>query len=159
MNGVYLGIGGNVGNRAYYLDKARAKITGLIGPILRESSIYKTAAWGNTEQQDFYNQVLYVRTKLEPASLLKTCLEIEKEMGRQRDVKWSARTIDIDILFFNNTIIQKERLQIPHPHAHLRNFVLIPMEEIAPHYIHPIFRKKIRTLLKQCPDILPVSKV
>lgn len=159
MNGIYLGIGGNKGNRAQYISRARDFITNEIGNIAALSAIYQTAAWGNTEQQDFYNQVLFVKTKLSAKDALKKCLEIEVKLGRERKYKWSSRTIDIDILFFNRDIINSKNLKVPHPHLHERNFVLFPLNEIAPHYIHPVFRKKIFTLLKNSPDKLPVKKV
>ena len=159
MNGIYLGIGGNEGNRAEYLAQARALIAEQIGPIQRLSSIYQTAAWGNTKQQDFYNQVLFVRSDLSALKCLNACLKIEQQLGRERKNKWGSRTIDLDILFYNQDHIKKKNLSIPHPHLHERNFVLIPMNEIAPHFIHPVLRKKIFTLVKNTQDKLPVKKV
>lgn len=159
MNGLYLGIGGNAGNRREFLAEAKKEIGVKIGPILKESSIYKTAAWGKTDQPDFFNQVLYLSTKLSAQSTLKTCLEIEKKLGRNRTEKWAARTIDIDILFFNHDIIKSKKLTVPHPHIQDRNFVLEPLLEIAPHLIHPVFRKKIFTLHRLSPDLLPVEKL
>ncbi len=159
MNGIYLGIGGNQGNRASFLSKARHHIAQEIGPIIKESSIYQTAAWGKTNQADFYNQVLYIQSEHTAEECLNRCLAIEKDLGRKRKDKWSSRTMDIDILFFNNQIIKKKKLTIPHPFLHERNFVLVPMHEIAPHYIHPVLRKKIFTLLKNSADKLQVKKV
>ena len=159
MNGIYIGIGGNQGQRASFLSKARAQIMLEIGPINKASSIYQTAAWGATEQADFYNQVLYVRSKLSPLPCLEKCLAIEKSLGRKRTDKWSSRTIDIDILFYNNEVIKNKKLEVPHPYIQDRNFVLVPLHEIAPHYTHPVLRKKIFTLLKNCKDDLPVKKL
>jgi 2-amino-4-hydroxy-6-hydroxymethyldihydropteridine diphosphokinase len=159
MNGIFLGIGGNMGNRKKLLHTTRGLIEVEIGAISKSSSVFKTKAWGLENQADFYNQVLYVRTKLSAVDCLKKCLSIEKKMGRERTTKWSSRTIDIDILFFNNEIIKKKDLKIPHPHLHERNFVLVPMNEIAPHYIHPFFKQKIFTLLKNSSDKLSVKKV
>ena len=159
MNGVYLGIGGNEGNRLLYLEKAKELIREEIAPIAKESSIYKTAAWGEENQPDFYNQVIYLKTELGAQECLKKCLSIEKKLGRKRQHKWSSRTIDIDILFYGSKIISRSNLKIPHPHLHERNFVLVPMHEIAPHFVHPVFRKKIFTLLKECTDNLDVKRI
>lgn len=159
MNGIYLGIGGNVGNRKENLSKARQLIAEYFGEIKSASSIYQTAAWGKTDQQDFYNQVLFVKTKLASEQCMKNCLEIENQLGRKRTDKWSSRTIDIDILFYNSEIINKPNLKIPHPFIQERNFVLAPLAEIAPYFIHPVLRKRIKTLLKNTPDKLSVKKV
>ena len=159
MNGVYLGIGGNAGERAENLRLARKAITEKIGAIIKSSSVYKTAPWGNTKQADFYNQVLFVKTNLPVEKVLKESLAIEDELGRKRTKKWGPRTMDIDILFYNNDIIKKKNLNIPHPRLTERNFVLVPMNEIAPHFIHPVCRKKIFTLLRNSPDKLPTIKI
>lgn len=159
MNGIYLGIGGNEGNRAHFLAKTRERIAERIGHIEKCSSIYQTAAWGETNQKDFYNQVLFIKTKYTAQESMNLCLEIEKELGRERKQKWGSRTIDIDILFYGRAIINSKKLIIPHPHLHKRNFVLVPMHEIAPHFIHPVLRKKIFTLLRNSPDELAVKKV
>jgi len=159
MNGIYLGIGGNEGHRAQNVRQAQSFISTSIGSIVKTSSVYQTAAWGNTEQPDFYNQVLLVKTELSAKDCLKQCLAIEKKLGRIRSGQWSGRTMDIDILFFNQEIIRSKKLTVPHPYLHERNFVLVPLNEIAPHFIHPVFRKKIFTLLKNSPDKLPVKKV
>jgi len=159
MNGIYLGIGGNEGDRAQNVRQAQSFISKSIGSIVQTSSVYQTAAWGNTEQPDFYNQVLLVETKLSANNCLKQCRGIEKKLGRVRSGQWSGRTMDIDILFFNQEIIRSKKLTVPHPYLHERNFVLVPLNEIAPHFIHPVFRKKIFTLLKNSPDKLPVKKV
>jgi 2-amino-4-hydroxy-6-hydroxymethyldihydropteridine diphosphokinase len=159
MNGIYLGLGGNKGDRSFFLLKARDLIGKKIGTIIKESSIYQTAAWGNTKQQDFYNQVVLVKSSLSAQECLKKCLAIELELGRARTDKWSSRTIDLDILFFGNKIVKSKNLQIPHPFLHERNFVLIPMNEISPYFVHPVFRKRMKTLLKYSQDNLPVKKV
>ncbi len=159
MNGIYLGIGGNQGDRANYLAKARNLIHQQLGPIIKQSTIYQTAAWGLTEQQDFYNQVLYLKSSLSAKSCMNACLEIETALGRRRDHKWGQRTIDIDILFYNQDHIKTKNLKIPHPHLHERKFVLVPLNEIAPHFIHPVLGRKVFTLLRNCPDKLSVKKV
>lgn len=159
MNGLYLGIGGNSGNRRAFLTKAKKLIGINIGVIKNESSIYQTAAWGKTDQQDFYNQAIFVLTNLPAQEVLLQCLKIEESIGRVRVEKWCSRIIDIDVLFYNNDIIKTKNLSVPHPHIQDRNFVLAPMQEIAPHYIHPVLRKKIFTLYHNSPDKLAVKKV
>lgn len=159
MNNAYLLIGGNEGNRIKYLKQARDLISANFGEILDQSSIYKTAAWGKTDQPDFLNQVLWISTPLDAASLMKKILLAEKKMGRLRTEKYSPRIIDMDILFFNEEIINGAQLVIPHPEIQNRRFVLVPMNEIAPGFIHPVLHKSINTLLKECIDKLDVKKL
>jgi 2-amino-4-hydroxy-6-hydroxymethyldihydropteridine diphosphokinase len=150
----YISLGSNLGDRLQYLLDARERIEKNIGKILRQSKIYKTAAWGHTQQPDFYNQVLEVQTSFTPLQLLENCLTIEKEMGRTRGILWAERTIDIDILLFDGRSVQTTELKIPHPYLHLRNFVLVPLCEIAPDLIHPTLELSIQHLLDRCTDEL-----
>ena len=159
MNGIYLGIGGNEGNRLENIRMAQKKIEERIGRIVKKSSVYRTAAWGLEQQADFYNQVLYVRTKLRATQCLNICLSIEQDMGRVRGKKWESRIMDIDILFYNNDVINQAQLHVPHPHIAERRFVLAPLAEIAAHKTHPILRKKIKTLFNLCTDPLAVKKM
>lgn len=158
MNGIYLIIGGNEGDRLEMLDSCKVYIEKNIGMITRCSSIYETAAWGKTDQNSFLNQVLMVHTLLSPEQLMNQCLRIEKWMGRERKEKWSSRSIDIDILFYQNEIINMEGLIIPHPRIPERNFVLTPMCEIAENEIHPVLYRSMIELLNQCEDPLLVEK-
>jgi 2-amino-4-hydroxy-6-hydroxymethyldihydropteridine diphosphokinase len=158
-NRAYLLTGGNMGNRAEYLHDASGNISGSCGKILKKSSLYETAAWGKTNQPNFFNQVLFIETALSADELMKQILLIEEKMGRIRDEKYGARIIDIDILFFNDEIINKLQLVIPHPEIQNRRFVLAPMNEIAPEFIHPVLLKNIGTLLKECGDKLDVKKI
>lgn len=157
MKGVFLGIGGNEGNRLENLSVACTFIEQKIGKIERESAVYETAAWGKTEQPSFLNQVLKVQTLLSPKECMAACLTIEESMGRIRTLKWDKRTIDIDILLFGQVCLNSHELKIPHPHMQERNFVLVPMVEIAPKQVHPIFKKTMATLLCQSPDPLEVN--
>lgn len=141
------------------LQTARKFIEKEVGNILHFSSLYETAAWGNTNQNAFLNQVLCIESKLAPITLLEKCLSIEKKMGRIRDSKWSPRTIDIDILFYHDVMMEKENLIIPHPRIQDRLFTLVPLNEIAPHEIHPIFKRSIHQLLQECSDNLEVKKL
>jgi 2-amino-4-hydroxy-6-hydroxymethyldihydropteridine diphosphokinase len=159
MNISYLLIGGNVGDRHLQLETARAGITTAGGRIILASSLYETAAWGKTDQADFLNQALEVSMVQDAPQWLATLLAIEEKMGRRRLEKYGSRIIDIDILFFNNSIIRDERLTIPHPEIQYRRFALAPMEEIAPFYTHPVLNRTVRELLADCSDPLTVKKV
>lgn len=151
INKSYIGLGSNLGNKNDNLHNARILISKHLGDIIKESSIIKTKAWGNTQQDDFLNQVLLVATSLNAFELLQKIHEIEFEMGRIRTIHWGPRVIDIDILLFNNEIIETDNLKVPHPYLHERAFVLESMNEIAPDLIHPILAKSIQQLLKELP--------
>ena len=158
MNSTYLLLGSNMGNSTELLSNAIEEIENKIGPLLLQSNLYATAAWGNTSQPDFLNQVIKLTTNLQAAETLAIILSIEKNMGRIRTVKNAPRIIDIDILFFNNEIINQSNLIVPHPEIQNRRFVLTPLYEIAPQMIHPVLNKTIEQLLSQCPDQLAVKK-
>lgn len=157
-NEAYLLIGGNIGNRMNYLTKAKNGIGKSCGHIRKLSAVYETAAWGYEEQAKFLNQVLVIKTKLSAEELLHHILKVEEEMGRKRDIKYGPRVIDIDILFFNDDIINADHLTVPHPEMQNRRFVLVPLNEIAADKIHPVFKKTILQLLAECPDKLDVYK-
>ncbi len=159
MNKVFLHTGSNLGDRKALLEEANRWIGQEIGEIVQSSRIYKTKAWGITEQPDFLNQALEVHTELSPAEVLEKIQEIEKRMGRVREIKWGERLIDIDILFYNEAIIDSPELTIPHPYLHYRNFVLTPLLEIAPELIHPVFKKTVRELQEASEDTLVVKAV
>jgi 2-amino-4-hydroxy-6-hydroxymethyldihydropteridine diphosphokinase len=158
MNEAFLLTGGNIGERLEYLSAAKELIEKRCGRILSESSIYETAAWGIENQQAFLNQVLKIETLLTSGKLLKTILQIEEELGRKRELKYGPRTIDIDILFFNDEVIDQHGLKVPHPQMQNRRFVLVPLNEIASSKIHPLFQKTISQILAECPDPLAVNK-
>ena len=159
MNISYLLIGGNEGDRLAQLATARDLITAADGRIVLSSSLYETAAWGKTDQADFLNQALEVTTKQTAPAWLLTLLDIEEKMGRRRGGKYASRIIDIDILFFNNSIIRQPQLTIPHPEIQNRRFALAPLEEIAPLLIHPVLGRTIRELLAECTDPLTVKRI
>ncbi|MEO8960933.1 MAG: 2-amino-4-hydroxy-6-hydroxymethyldihydropteridine diphosphokinase [Ginsengibacter sp.] len=156
MNTVFLITGGNIGNRKENLQTAAISIEEEIGEIIRSSKIYETEAWGLTSQSSFYNQVHIIKSELSADKILDTILKIEAKMGRVRTIKNAARIIDIDILFFNDAIINKPNLIIPHPEINNRRFVLMPLEEVAPEMIHPVSKKNIKELLPLCKDTLKV---
>jgi len=152
MSKVYLSIGSNKGNRSSLINKAIDEIDKKIGIIISRSSIYQSKSWG-FDSNDFYNLCLLIDTDIEPKSLLIKLKKIEKSMGREDiDGSYSDRFIDIDILFYDNIIIDSEDLKIPHPKIEIRKFVLVPMLELADDYVHPIFNKTIKELDKDCDD-------
>lgn len=159
MKKVYLLLGSNQQNPTEQLNKAVASIGKQIGQIQRQSSIYETAAWGNTVQPNFLNQIVIVNTLLNPTQVLQTILSIEKKMGRIRTIKNAPRIIDIDIIFFNKEIIQQDDLIIPHPLLQQRRFVLTPLNELSPNLKHPVLKKTIHQLLRICTDKLEVTKI
>ncbi|MFN8251799.1 MAG: 2-amino-4-hydroxy-6-hydroxymethyldihydropteridine diphosphokinase [Ferruginibacter sp.] len=159
MNKVYLLLGSNQQTPERQLGIARGQIAKKLGAISRSSSIYKTAAWGNTRQPDFLNQVLVVNTAMDATKAIAAILAIEKKMGRVRTKKNAPRIIDIDILFFNKDIIETADLQVPHPRIQLRKFVLVPLNALSPNLKHPVLQKTIHQLLRICPDPLTVNKI
>ncbi|MES2649143.1 MAG: 2-amino-4-hydroxy-6-hydroxymethyldihydropteridine diphosphokinase [Bacteroidota bacterium] len=158
MNYAYLLTGGNLGDRTENLHQAEIWIDRQAGRVIKKSALYETAAWGNVLQPDYLNQAILVETNLTAIELLRTLLQIEKQLGRLRQEKYGARIIDIDLLFFNNEIIHLPNLSVPHPQLQNRRFVLVPMTEIAPQFVHPQLKKTIETLLSSCPDPLDVKK-
>ncbi|HEX5172224.1 MAG TPA: 2-amino-4-hydroxy-6-hydroxymethyldihydropteridine diphosphokinase [Cyclobacteriaceae bacterium] len=158
LNDAFLLLGSNLGDVRQNMIDAQKKITESIGPIVTKSSIYKTAPWGITNQPEFLNQVVLVNTSLDPTALLSKAMSIEHEMGRLRKEKWQARIIDLDILFYNDEIINEKNLTIPHPGIPVRRFTLKPLVEIAPDYIHPVYLRKLSDLLNECDDQSPVTQ-
>ena len=160
MNKVYLLLGGNLGDRFLNISEAINAIKQQIGEVVLQSAIYETKAWGITQQPDFLNIAMVVQTKLLPLAVLDATQDIENKLGRtrQENLQWGARTMDIDLLFYNQEIILAERLVIPHPLMALRKFVLLPLEEIAPSFIHPILKQSIYDLNLNCEDELFVKK-
>ena len=163
MSPLYLLIGGNQGNRQQIINNATNLIQQRIGFVAVSSHIYETEPWGDFQDpntQPFLNIALLVHTNLTPLQALSSALLIEKELGRQRiglpsssnRRTYSSRPIDIDLIFFGNLVINTPTLTLPHPRMHLRRFVLKPLCDIAPDYIHPLFNKTLNTLLSECTD-------
>ena len=143
----YLALGSNLGNRVAYLEKACSLLLGYPITILKSSPVYETAPVGPQDQDDFLNQVLEIQTSLSPFDLLKSCQNIEQCLGRERTLHWGPRTIDIDILLYENQYIADPQLIIPHPQMKKRAFVLVPLADIAPQII--LDGESVQTLLKK----------
>lgn len=145
---VYLSLGSNVGDKAFYLQEACVLIAKNVGKIQQKSSVYETQGWGvSIEQPVYLNQVIEISTHLAPQELLHETQSIEKILGREKNENWAVRCIDIDILCYGNQIIlQPPHLIIPHIRWHQRSFVLEPFCEIAPEFTHPIFLKTVKEL-------------
>ena len=158
MIDVFLLLGSNLGHREAYLQDAVNHIEIDIAPVIKKSAIYETQSWGKTDEPDYLNQVIELKTGLQPTVILQKILDIEKLMGRKREVKWGSRIIDIDILFYGQAITNEPGLQIPHPELHKRMFTLIPMSEIAPDFIHPVLGKSIFQLKSELKSDLIVKK-
>jgi len=158
MNRVFLLTGSNIGDSNALIDKAVDEICRQLGLVVQKSHIYRSESWGYKSSQQFLNQCIEIETELGPQLLIDTILEIEEKMGRVRTSQgYSDRKIDIDILFFNNEIIEDDRLSIPHPRFHLRKFALLPMAEIAGDFVHPLLKKKVSELLISCEDASDVT--
>jgi 2-amino-4-hydroxy-6-hydroxymethyldihydropteridine diphosphokinase len=125
--------------------------------LLGISQLYESAPWGHTDQRAFLNQAVIVDTALDPHGILREIAVIEQIAGRQRDTQWGPRTLDIDILFYDDLILNTADLNIPHPHFTERKFAMVPLCEIAPELIHPVFHQEIRELLEDSQDQSEVS--
>ncbi len=156
---LYLLNGSNEGDRELQLQTALTLLEEHFGKVTNASKLYETQAWGKEDQQSFYNQALHFQTDLQAEEALNICQQVEHQLGRERHEKWGSRIIDIDILFYGNQIIKSDRLTVPHRLLHLRNFALVPLEEIAADFIHPQFEINISDLLKNSTDQLKVVKL
>jgi 2-amino-4-hydroxy-6-hydroxymethyldihydropteridine diphosphokinase len=146
----YLGLGSNIGDREEYIEQAvfiLEKNPNI--EVIKRSSNYETEAEGAENQPPFINAAVEIKTKLSPHELLAVCQEIETTLGREREVEWGPRTIDIDILLYDGEIISDDKLQLPHPLMHERYFVLKPLRDIAPDLIHPVLEKTIDALYEE----------
>lgn len=146
---VYLSLGTNIGKRPANLKQAIS----LLPPqmtVKAKSKVYETPPWGYTEQDSFLNQVIKATTYLDPEPLLKHIKRMEIAMGRKSTFRYGPRLIDIDILFYDDEVLETPSLIIPHPQLHERGFVLLPMMDIAPDLVHPVKKKKIRELMGAC---------
>ncbi len=150
MATIYLSLGSNLGNKKENLKNAVLLLSEEIGEVISTSSLYQSKPWGFESENDFINSVIIMKTFLSPFDILSKIKEIEKKLGRNNKTGrgYEDRVIDIDILFYEDLIIDTPELKIPHPFIHMRDFVLIPLAEIAPAFIHPLIKKDIREILK-----------
>jgi 2-amino-4-hydroxy-6-hydroxymethyldihydropteridine diphosphokinase len=157
----YLLVGGNLDNTVGKFDQLKDMLQNQIGEVLRSSKLYQSAPWGFESSHSFINQAIAVQTVLTPEELLGKTQDIEKSFGRKKNNSgnYEDRSMDIDIIFYDNDIINKENLHIPHPKMHLRNFVLVPLQEIASTYIHPILKKTVTELFLECEDESKVEEI
>ncbi len=158
MSCVFLLIGSNEGDRGQLISKAIHSIRSEIGNVLKASSLYETEPWGFQSKNSFLNQAISIETNFSPKELLQKIIQIEKNLGRLRNSDtYESRLIDIDILFYENLLVDETELQIPHPQLHKRKFTLIPLSEIASDFIHPVFEERIDVLVNKCDDTSSVD--
>jgi 2-amino-4-hydroxy-6-hydroxymethyldihydropteridine diphosphokinase len=158
FNNLFLLLGGNTGNIPETFSSAICEIETEIGKLISASPVYMSEPWGFHSKDLFLNQVLQIETTLFPEDILNKILFIERKLGRIRSGrKYSSRTIDIDILFLGDKIINTPDLTIPHPRLHLRKFTLVPLNDIAPGFMHPLLKKSVSQLLLECEDSLDVK--
>jgi dihydroneopterin aldolase/2-amino-4-hydroxy-6-hydroxymethyldihydropteridine diphosphokinase len=156
----FIGIGSNLGDKVHYFEKAVSEILKTDHHrLLAKSSLFKTKPMGYTSQDWFINGVIKIETDLEAHELLQTLKSIESQLGRSKTLKWGPRTIDLDILFFDDVEIHTEELQIPHPLIQERQFVLIPLAEIDRNLIHPVLKKTVREFLENLKEDQGVEKL
>lgn len=159
LHTITLSLGSNEGNSKLILENACRLLQSEIGKLASISAFYSTKPWGNPNQPDFLNNALILQTEFSPQECLLIIQKIEIELGRIRTEKWGKRTIDIDVLFYDNLTINEKNITIPHPEIENRNFVLQPLAEICPYFIHPILNKTIKELLLVCKDESEVIKL
>jgi 2-amino-4-hydroxy-6-hydroxymethyldihydropteridine diphosphokinase len=159
MIDVFLLLGSNLGDRHLFLKQAIEQIGRDIAPVIKASSVYETQSWGKTDAPDYLNQVIMLQTSLSAQTILQKILNIENVLGRHREEKWGSRTIDIDILFYGQEVINQPGLQVPHPELHKRRFTLEPLAEIAPEMVHPLLNKHILQVKTELKDNLIVKKL
>ncbi len=150
MSRIFLGLGSNVGNREENITKAITLLSTNMKNLLL-ASLYESKAVGFTNQDNFLNTVVVGETPLTQEKLLIFVKDIEKRVGRIERFRWGPREIDIDILFYNELVERTEELEIPHPRLHERDFVLVPLMELSPDFIHPRFNKSIRKIFESLP--------
>ena len=151
---VVLLLGSNIEPREKFLEKALLLLQQEFGGTIAASSIYESDPWGFDAEVSFLNQVLIFETMKTPETVLDVCLDIEMNLGRERTegMGYASRTVDVDILYFGDKIINSEKLIIPHPRLHIRRFTLLPMVELFPDMVHPVLKKSQKELLNECSD-------
>lgn len=160
MSIVFIGLGSNTGDKIENIKKAIEELGKVPeNKVVDVSTLYRTEPVGGVDQDWFVNAVAELETTLSPRELLNTLLDIERDLGRIRDVKWGPRTIDLDILLYDDLIMDEEGLSIPHPLLQERGFVLVPMAEIAPKVMHPRLKKDMSEIMKSIHDNKKIEKI
>jgi 2-amino-4-hydroxy-6-hydroxymethyldihydropteridine diphosphokinase len=157
---VYLGLGSNIGDKKMFIESAVLRISEITRTkVIRSSLLYRTEPWGIKNQDFFLNSVVEIETGLKPEELLKELKKIETSVGREKREKWHEREIDIDILFYDGIIFENDQIKIPHPELHKRNFVLVPMCELNPEFVHPVLKRSMLELLNESMDSSAVIRL
>ena len=160
MNKVVLLLGSNLGDGQLLFQQVISLIDERLGKLELQSALYQSPPWGFEHENDFINQVLIMNTEKDAEEVLQSCLQIEVDLGRKRTAQgYGARTIDIDVLFVNDEVMQTESLVLPHPRLHLRKFTLLPLVELIPDFVHPTLQKSMQELLVACEDNSEVRKI
>ncbi|MFN0032062.1 MAG: 2-amino-4-hydroxy-6-hydroxymethyldihydropteridine diphosphokinase [Flavobacteriales bacterium] len=160
MHKAYLCTGSNLGDSRSTLEEVISFIHFNMGDVLAQSAVYRSPAWGMVNAPDFYNQVIVISTELTPAQLIQEISELEEFFGRERTPGIvDSRTLDVDLLLYDDLHHVAECIEVPHPRLHLRRFVLIPLAEVAAEILHPTLKKTVRELLTACVDQATVVRV
>ncbi len=150
---VYIGLGSNLGDKVHNCERALQKIVvNETCSLIKRSYWYQTQPWGKEDQDWFVNGVALVHTSLRPRELMDRFKDVEHRLGRKDTSRWGPRIIDIDILFYDDLVLRSPELEIPHPRLHERNFVLVPLMEIAPQLVHPVLKRTVHDLLAHVKD-------
>ena len=164
MQKVFLSLGSNLGERKKFLIEAIGELQNHIGKLIVDSELYETEPWGFETSEKFLNMVVVFETELSPFDVLQICLEVESGLGRKRKLTggYTSRTIDIDVLFYADLVLETSKLVLPHPHIQNRKFILAPLYDVAPDLQHPLLGQTVEQLLKTCPDhgeVVPAGKL
>lgn len=160
MHKIVLLLGSNQGRSKDLIFEAKQLLENKLGTCLKASSIYESEPWGFKSKNNFLNQVMEFTTLQTPQEIVQIAFDIENQLGRKRSsIGYASRTMDIDLLFYDNLILKEPNLQIPHPRLHLRRFTLEPLAEIMPDFVHPEFQKTIYELLIACTDNVSLTKI
>ena len=155
----YFNLGSNIGERRVNIEKALELLDSYGIKVLEKSSFYDTEPWGLSHQANFLNIVVKAETEMDPQALVTLCGETERQLGRIDSIRWGPRVIDVDLLLYDDVIVDEEKCTVPHYLMHKRKFVLVPLVEIAPSVMHPVFKKTASELLEECEDNGVVERV
>ena len=157
IENIFLGLGSNQGDRELNLKNSIKLLNSKAGKVLNTSRIYESEPWGVKNQNYFLNQVIEIETHIDPIDLLNICKNIEYDMGRNPEIRWGKRVIDIDILYYQSRVINQKKLIIPHKLMHERKFVMIPLNDLNENHLHPILKITNKEILNNCIDSCKVK--